>query len=659
MAAWSFGRRKKAAPQPKPDLARDLAAVSGAVRPQVRVAVSPPMPDPAALTAAAVPAEAPLAQFIRHPDRWQNELWGYFDTEGEFNYGVQWLANMCSRVRLRAAKVDPGSDEPVLQDDGIATEIVAALGQGVGGKSEIMKRLTVQLSVPGECYLIGETVSGVEHWQVRSIDEVRAASGGYQVNEENTVLTGVFHWRDLAPDSVPIRIWRPHDRWYHMADSPGRSALGILRELELVNRHITAQYLSRLASAGVLILPQEVSFPAREEFAEAEDPFMLEWIEIASEAIKKPGTASAVVPIPIRVPAEFVKDIQHLDFTLKIDEQIVAKRESVIKRLATKLDLPSDVLLGLADMNHWNAWAGQEQGIQAHIAPTVETICHALTVGYLQPRLAASGEDPAGWVVWYDMSELTLRPDRAKNALDAYDRLEINGDALRRETGFDPEDEPTAEELKEILLKTLVRTTHGAAPGAVDILVGTDLLNPASVGPGATDPSKGIAPEPGQGPQTPPDAAPAPTGSGDSATPPAQQAPATGPDSATAAATAAAQLAAQELRAAAVRAEQQEERRRVQARTQHAFRVLVDGRWDLRHPEVCRDHAYTCPFTHAVARGAPAATPGMPGTYVCSLDLFGALVVNGPAPYLDTGRMTSTPVAPGRAGANGKAVQRA
>lgn len=635
MARWPLGRKKKPQPDPVPDLSRALVAAGLPQAYAAAVARAGQLPatfaaaqPPGSMTAAAVPAEAPLAQFIRHSDRWQNELWGYFDTEGEFNYGIQWLANMVSRVRLRAAKVDPGSDEPILQDTGPAAEIMALLGQTPGGKSEIMKRLTVQISVPGECYLIGEAdASGIEHWQVRSIDEVRAANGGYQVNEENTVLTGVYHWRDLAKDSIPIRIWRPHDRWYHMADSPGRSALGILRELELVNRHITAQYLSRLASAGVLILPQEVSFPAREEFAEAEDPFMLEWIEIASEAIKTPGTASAVVPIPIRVPAEFVKDIQHLDFTLKIDEQIVAKRESVIKRLATKLDLPSDVLLGLADMNHWNAWASSEQGIQAHIAPTVEVICHALTEGYLKPRLAASGVDPTDWVVWYDMSELTLRPDRAQNALNAYDRFEINGDALRRETGFDPADEPKDDELQTMLLKALVRTTHGAAPGAVDILVGKDLLNPASVGPGATDPSKGIAPEPGQGPEEAPTAAPG--GPTDASGGPADDPSPPSGDSG------AAQAAA-------------DARRLTQAQTMHAFRTLADGRWELKHPPACDGHTYSCPFTHAVVSDAPAAAPGSPGLHTCHLDAFGQLRVGGPAPYLDVSAFGTTVLTPRR-----------
>ena len=51
-----------------------------------------------------------------------------------------------------------------------------------------------------------------------------------------------------------------------------------MRELELVNRHITAQYLSRLASAGVIIFPDEIVFPVRPEFQDEPDPFLREWI---------------------------------------------------------------------------------------------------------------------------------------------------------------------------------------------------------------------------------------------------------------------------------------------------------------------------------------------------------------------------------------------
>src|SRR3546814_4916094 len=83
------------------------------------------------------------------------------------------------------------------------------------------------------------------------------------------------------------------------------------------------------------------------------------------------------------------------------------------------------------------------------MAPDAELIAGALTTGYLQPRLRASGvEDWANWVVWYDLSELTLRPDRSENALQLYDRLEIDGDALRRS------EEHTSE------LQSLMRTSY-------------------------------------------------------------------------------------------------------------------------------------------------------------------------------------------------------
>jgi hypothetical protein len=598
--------------------------------------------QPAALTAAAAPVAAPRAELVKHPERWQNEAWGYYDTLGELNYGISWKANMMSRVRLRAGMIEPGSDEPTLLDKGPAADLMSQLGNGIGGRSEIMRRLTVQLDVPGECYLIGETVGGMDRWQVRSVDEVRVGGtslenggSGFQVTREDTVNTGMY-WRDLAPESMnPVRVWRPHDRWYHLADSPMRSGLAVARELELANRKITAEYLSRIASAGVLVMPSEVSFPVREEFTDAEDPFAMEFVELAAEAIKTPGTAAAVVPLMVRVPAEFAAAIRHIDFTVKLDDKIIERRDQAIRRLATKLDVPSDVILGLQDMNHWNAWASDDQGLQVHVSPTAELICDCLTRGYLHPRLKAMGEDVKGLVVWYDMSELTLRPDRAANAQAAYDRLELSGKALRRETGFDESDAPSKAELQDIGLKTLIHTTHGAAPAALDVLIGKDLLVPATQGPGAVSGQQVPVPEPGQ--------TPAPDRSGN-ADPAVKAPPAVGPPGAGAkppgkepAAPPGQAAAAQRLR---------------QASTQHAVAFRLDGTWDLRHPEVCADHPYSCPFTTAVTSDAPQAVPGLAGTYLCSLDTgtFGQqrLRIDGQALYLDTSGMVSTVLTPRR-----------
>lgn len=572
------------------------------------------------LTAAAVPAAAPLAQEIRTSDRWQNEVWTYYSTLGEFNYGVRWLSNMISRVRLKAAVLDPASDEPTVLDAGPAAELISMFGGGIGGRSEIMRRLTVQLSVPGECYLIGETVDAVQRWQVRSTGEVQARDNRFQVTDEDTVTTGV-RWRDLAPDSMkPIRVWTPSDQVFHLADSPSRSALAAMRELELVNRKITAEYLSRLASAGVLAVPNEMEFPVREEFEDAVDPWNEEWVELAATAIQTPGTARAAIPLLMKMPAEYIDKIKLIDFTLKLDEKVLERRDQAIRRLATMLDIPSDVMLGLGDTNHWTAWAVEESGLKAHIAPLVERICAALTTGFLQPMLAASGEKaPGQFVVWYDMSELTLRPDKSASADSAYDRMEISGDAYRREHGFNEDDKPTQEELKEQGLKMIVRDYGGAAAAAFDELVGEQVLVPATVGPGAVDSTKGPVAPPGQ-PDLPSEkGAPPPP----PAAPPAKAPPAKAPPKQTGPAVRAAQVAAP-----------------------HAVRFLSSGQWALFHTDVCREHAYSCPWTWAVTDRAPAAVPDTPGTYALRLGPTGNLVVGGMKPFLDTTGMVTTLLTP-------------
>lgn len=563
-------------------------------------------PEPAALTAAAAPVTSPRTELLRNTDGWQEEAWGYHDTLGEFRYAVDWESKRLSRVRLYAAKLEPGADEPVRQDAGTAVDLMTAMAGGVAGQATIMNGLGTQLSVPGEGYLIVENINGIEQWSVRSTDEVRAARGGYEVADENAVNGGT-NWRPLAPDSLrPLRVWRPNKRWHHIADSPARAARATMRELELVNRHIVAQYLSRLASAGVVMFPDEVTFPVREEFADAPDPFMAEWIEIASEAIRTPGTAAGIVPLPLKLPGEWIDKVKHLDFTLKIDEKIIEKRDSAIKRLASQLNVPAEVLLGMSDLNHWNAWISDENSLKVDVAPDAELICQALTTGYLQPRLKASGvEDWATWVVWYDMSELTLRPDRSGDAVLLYDRLEIDGAALRRETGFDEADAPNDDELEQQALRVILRTQPQAALTALARLLGDEEPTP----PAAEQPTTpAVAPEP--------------------APPPEDRSP---PD----------ETAAREAATTA-----RSERLIQQSQAMHAVRFSAGRAPELMHPALCAQHAYSCPFTHAAVKLDVLPRPGMSGTYEARLSPFGQLVIGQRSPYLDTSAFLTTASSP-------------
>lgn len=576
---------------------------------------------PNALTAAATPVQSPRTELIRNTDTWQEEAWQFYDDLGEFRYAVEWEARMLSRVRFYAAKLEPGADEPVRQEAGTAVDLMTQFAGGVAGQAAIVENLATQLAVPGEGYLIVENIDGIERWSVRSIDEVRAAHKHFEVLDENNPRTGTAGWRPLAPDSLnPLRVWRPNKRYHHIADSPARAARTTMRELELVNRHIIAQYLSRLASAGVVIFPDEITFPVREEFADAADPFMEEWIENARTAIATPGTAAATVPMPIKVPAEYVDKIAHIDFTLKIDDKIIEKRDSAIKRLASQLNIPPEVLLGMADLNHWNSWLSDENNLKVNTAPDAELIAGALTTGYLQPRLRASGvQDWAQWVVWYDLSELTLRPDRSDNAIQLYDRMEIDGDALRRETGFDEGDKPTPDKLEQQALLGILRAQPQNALTALARLLG-DEAAPTPAAEPATPVAQPEEPAPEE--RTPPE---------QSEPPPVD-------------------------RATAARA--RDERMTRQAKAQHAVRFSVGRPPELLHPKVCTQHAYSCPFTHAGRRLSEMPRPGTSGVYEARLDAFGQFRIGIPLPHLDTSGFLTTIAPPVREGVNGFAHSR-
>lgn len=489
--------------------------------------------DQPALTAAAVPARRRALTSAAYQVRpgtpiqpryelWQDEAWSYWQELGEVYYGVRWLSEMLSRIRLVAAEVpDAPGDEPTLYEGGgTPQDLLERFAGGMGGQSEILRRLTVQLSVPGEGWLVGEpdtdqTGTG-DRWSVRSADEIRQAKRsprrgvegnvvnlprrggsalarlggngrdyGIEVVDETMPPGGQQRWRTLADDALVNRIWNPHDRRYREADSPVRHALSTARRLQLANRYIQAQFLSRLASAGVFVLPDDIDFPVREEFEGQPDAVIREFLAIAEEAIQTPGSAAALVPILMQLPPDTIDRIKFVDFTTTFDQKVLEKREGAVRELASIMDVPAEILTGMGDTNHWTAWQLEEGGIKVHIAPRMETICHAFTDGWYRPMLKAAGEDPAKYLIWYDPSEIVVRPDKSEKALVLYDRGEADGPALRRESGMDEGDKPEGDDLKEWALKQLVLGKGGEAlvPVAYKELTGEELEVPAPAAP--------------------------------------------------------------------------------------------------------------------------------------------------------------------------------
>lgn len=469
---------------------------------------------------------------------WQARAWHYYDTIGEYQFGVGWLANALSRVNLVAA-MPPQSqgDEPtpidVEQDAAMQpyVDLVAEIAGGVTGQGQLLAQSAIQLSVPGLGYILATAdaeTDSFSKWRVLSNEEAQKGPGrrtistspsgnpdpGIQIKNSES-----GEWEDLGPDDVLVKVWRAHPRRSWEPTSPVRGVLSTLLEIELLSKRVVAESTSRLIGAGLLLMPEEAEFapgqPGVEETPESNDTadpeprdqFVETLMRVAAMAIADQDSPAATTPMTVRMPGELIAKVQHLKFWSEFDGAIEALRLAAIRRLALGLDIPPDVLLGLGTANHWSAWQVAEEAITLHVEPLAEVICHALTVGWYKAACAAAGLDPERAIVWYDTTDLTTRPDRSTSAGEAHARNVISDDSYVRELGLEA-DPPDAVEFRKRALIAVASGAPTLAPGMfalAGVITRDDAMWVTQLAAGAAPGAPGA---PGQAPppdQTPPD----------------------------------------------------------------------------------------------------------------------------------------------------------
>lgn len=477
---------------------------------------SPAPPLTAAASLGATASRGSQSYLVTAPT--EDELWSFYDNQGEFAAFADWMARAESRVRLGAAEQLPGGDEPAPVTEGPAADLMAQFYGGVASQPAFMSAATYQLVVPGQGWLIPERFDEsvplvLAHWSVQSNHTFRETSA-----RGPEVQTAPGRWRPLLPDALPVRIWWPDPRFPYLARSPARAALPILRRIDLIDKRIVAELLSRIVMNGMLFIPAEAQLPSSPAYADQADPFFAELIDIAGRNIQTPGSALAAIPMPVKFQGDLIEKIRHFKMADPFDEQLLVERRDELARLAQTLPLSTERQQGFADANHWNGFIVSADDIKISIAPVAELIANAVTIGWLQPMLAEAGLPLVGpnggkLLAWPDFSELTAQPDLREAVRDAYDRGEANGAALRRESGLSEADKPTAEEQREMIwLKAARDGANPAAPTAIEKLTGEPVAQTpaagASVGPAGVPPTASDVPAAGA--QVPPDATPAP-----------------------------------------------------------------------------------------------------------------------------------------------------
>jgi len=420
---------------------------------------------------------------------WQGEAWEYYDAIGEVKYAFNLVASVVSRIRLYAAAIDNPAETPVSVRSSnyidprlaaAAERALARLDSAYGGQAGLLRDAALNLSVSGECYLVqfpAKLGSGVvESWDIRSTDELQVDSkNSYMIIPRRDVTSASRGGNNNAiklPNQAFVgRIWRAHPRYSEEADSSLRGLLDLCAELLLLNRTFRATARSRL-NAGALYLPDGLSVAAQGDpdypyddenelnpgvtVEEAEDEFEDQLIDAMTTPIRDEDSASAVVPLIIRGPAELGDKIKQFKFERSFDPALAQRADRVLERILQGLDVPKDIVTGLANVKYSNALQIDEALYKAHIEPLMLLIADAITVVYLRPALVASGfteEDVKKICVWYDPSQVATRNDRAADADSGFDRMAVSMEAWRRAHGFSAADAPDA---KEVAIRLLI-----------------------------------------------------------------------------------------------------------------------------------------------------------------------------------------------------------
>jgi hypothetical protein len=389
---------------------------------------------------------------------WQARAYDMYHAVPEVRFAASWIGNAISGARLFAGRrAEDGTIEPA-PDNHRASDIVSQIAGGPDGQSKMLNMFGKHLTVPGEGWIIvrpnDEVLSPYSpqdghDWRVLSVKEVRQQSGKLTAEiDGDDIAIPEGDPESMDPDGpVAIRVWEPDPERAIEADSPVRSSMELLEELLLLNAAVKAIARSRITGRGLLLIPKGTRFPSSGTQGDAEDDLIEVFMQIAETAIRDPESAAATVPIVLELPADTIADFKLIKFESEFDELAIKLREEAVRRFATGLEIPAEILLGLGDVNHWGAWALTSEAIRLGIEPKLATVSYALTQQWLRPILQAEGDpDWHRWLVWYDTSPLRVRTNRSETALQAYDRGVISAQALRRETGFDESDAPTAED---------------------------------------------------------------------------------------------------------------------------------------------------------------------------------------------------------------------
>lgn len=445
---------------------------------------------PSVLRASGVKIERMSADQLRivagNRQPWQSLAWRYRDMIGELRFGLQFRARAISRVRFYAAEIITDDDEPIpvdMRNDDDAEkrkritlpeDLCAAAEEELnrlplGAGYEFLGVWSENFDVAGDCWLHGYTdkLTGEETWKIRSVEAIDVQGSNLTVKNE------LGQPRKVNVDQEELhRLWVPHPAHPHLGDSALNALQDVLEDICLVGREMRAVSRSRIMSNGILFVTDSMA-EQRNTREDAETPLERRraWMADLEAAMLAPianeGDAGGVVPIVLTGTEAEIKAVRYERLAREESPILLEKLAKSLGRMGNSLDIPPEILTGMADVNHWSAWQIDNSTFRHHLEPSIRLMVDSLTGSFLRAALIKRGFAPAEVKrirIWYDAGQITENPNRRQDALDAMDRILIGPAAGREALGFNDGDAPTPEEaLQMIAAKNGIDTSTAAA----------------------------------------------------------------------------------------------------------------------------------------------------------------------------------------------------
>lgn len=417
---------------------------------------------------------------------WQGLAWRYRDMIGELRFALQFRARAISRVRFYVAEIIGDDDEPIpvdLRNDDDAEkrgritlpeDLCAAAEEELdrlplGAGYEFLGVWSENFDVAGDCWLHGYTdkLTGEEVWKIRSVEAIDVQGSNLTIKNE------LGQPRKINVDQEELhRLWVPHPAHPHLGDSALNALQDVLEDICLVGREMRAVSRSRIMSNGILFVTDSMA-EQRNTREDAETPlerrraFMADLEAAMLAPIANEGDAGGVVPIVLTGTEAEIKAVRYERLQREESPILLEKLAKSLGRMGNSLDIPPEILTGMADVNHWSAWQIDNSTFRHHLEPSIRLMVDSLTGSFLRAALAKRGFPPEQVKrirIWYDAGQITENPNRRQDALDAMDRILIGPAAGREALGFNDGDAPTPEEaLQMIAAKNGIDTSTAAA----------------------------------------------------------------------------------------------------------------------------------------------------------------------------------------------------